>query len=68
MLNWKTLTICDKINHITDLHAIRQQMQLDARTKKATKPRKKKLRTQFKSKELEDLFNSLPPDIQRMVS
>lgn len=68
MLNWGNLTSEQKAARVHELNTIRQKMQLEARTKRAAKPKKQRVRTSFKSKELEELFNSLPPEMQKLVS
>lgn len=65
---WGELTSEQKLEHITCLNNTRRNMQLEARKPRTTKPRKCKLKQTFKSKELQELFNSLPPDMQRLVS
>ena len=65
---WRSLTGEQKLSHITSLQATRHEMQLEARKPRSTKPRKRRLKTTFKSKELQELFNSLPPEMQRLVS
>lgn len=65
---WGELTSEQKLDHITRLNDTRHKMQLEARKPRSTKPRKRKLKQTFKSKELQELFNSLPPEMQRLVS
>ncbi len=68
MLNWSNMTKEQKADRVLQLNEARLKMQLESRTKRASKPKKRKLRTQFKSKELEELFNSMPPEFQKLVS
>ena len=68
MLKWNSMTDEQKSDRVHKLHDVRQAMQLESRTKRASKPRKRQLKTTFKSKELQELFNSLPSDMQRLVS
>ncbi len=65
---WRSLTEDKKLAHISCLNKTRHEMQLEARKHRTTKPRKRKLKQTFKSKELQELFNSLPPEMQRLVS
>ncbi|KKL54756.1 hypothetical protein LCGC14_2262200 [marine sediment metagenome] len=67
-MTWRALTDDEKLSHIACLNKTRHDMQLEARKPRSTKPRKCRLKTTFKSKELQELFNSLPPEMQRLVS
>ncbi len=59
----------EKINLISQLHDIRRQLAITKPKKKSlSKKKKKKTKTiHFKSKELEEIFNSMPKECQDLL-
>ncbi len=64
---WKNKTDSDKRQLVLTLREKRQQLRTDSKKRIAKTSKHKMPKIVFKSKELEDLFKSIPEDIKKRL-
>lgn len=66
-ISWSNLSTTDKLALVMQLSSIRKELAAKSRLKRAGIKKTKNTKLTFKSKELEDLFNSMPSGIQKSI-
>ena len=70
-MQWNNLSIANKRSVILNLAAVRISLIEKSKERRFTKRKRKKLvpkKMSFKSKELEELFYSMPVEMQKLIS
>ena len=67
MLLWKDLNPEQKFELVTHLHNKRALLVWRSKRERTSSNRKKAKKVNFKSKELEQLFNALPPEMRKSM-
>lgn len=68
MIEWSQLSENEQLERINYLQNIRDGLVKKSAKRRASKRKRKPKKLSFKSKELEELFYKLPPELQKMLS